>query len=57
MTPQDEQERQRLEALERMRRAMAAVDLDPQQTSDDIVRNDGQDQRLRDEVPPHHGGQ
>ncbi len=37
-----------------LREQLAKLDLAPDQTQDDIVRNSPRDQELLDNVPPHH---
>ena len=39
---------------QRLRDALSAVDLTPEQTSDDIVRPTSRDAEIRRDVPPHH---
>ena len=46
------------DARARMLRALRGVDLDPQQTTDDVVapaESGNRDQEMKDDVPPHHG--
>jgi hypothetical protein len=42
-------------ARENLRAALDRLDLEPEQTQDDISPPESQDQRLREDVPPHYG--
>ena len=45
-------------ASERMLRILRGVDLEPQQTSDDIEpksTDESRDKQFEEDVPPHHG--
>ncbi|MEI6405607.1 MAG: hypothetical protein WCO64_07535 [Actinomycetes bacterium] len=37
-----------------LRKALADLDLDPDETADDMAIRQSQDKQLQDDVPPHH---